>query len=384
MRMRSLLPAPGSCESRGQAGSVSGGRRPSAEQTRSAIDGSGMGRTLPGAGAGSPVLDLGFMPLPFETPRPVADRQAMPRTGAPTGESGETAVDTPSLPRGRGLFSVRHGDTRPVITNIRRLAGQELDTGARLIAAATGALAVLGAGLLAVSYAAQRQYLFGARHENWPSVIEALSLDLAMLIFAMLALGLAKKGLPARTERAAVVVCAAGSALMNYLAADISSPRSVAAYVMPPILLALAADRVIAVVRRWVLGQQATEASVWRSISRAVAIGGLYVLRLAMAPVETPKGIRRVILAAAPLPAAAIEAPEGERQAGGDAVILPGPGETKKDVFLHLYRGHFAHGNRELASKTAAELAPRAGLQAGTARSYVYAELASIEPEASA
>ncbi len=287
-------------------------------------------------------------------------------------------------PRGRGLFSVRKGETQPVITNIRRLAGREADTGARLIAGATGALAVLGTGLLAVSYAAQRQYLFGARHENWPSVIEALSLDLAMLIFAMLALGLAKKGLPARTERAAVVVCAAGSALMNYLAADISSPRSVAAYVMPPILLALAADRVIAVVRRWVLGQQATEASVWRSISRAVAIGGLYVLRLAMAPVETPKGIRRVILAAAPLPAAAIEAPEGERQAGGDAVILPGPGETKKDVFLHLYRGHFAHGNRELASKTAAELAPRAGLQAGTARSYVYAELASIEPEASA
>ena len=159
-------------------------------------------------------------------------------------------------------------------------------------------------GLLAVSYAAQRQYLFGARHENWPSVIEALSLDLAMLIFAMLALGLAKKGLPARTERAAVVACAAGSAFMNYLAADISSPRSVAAYVMPPILLALAADRVIAVVRRWVLGQQATEASVWRSIGRAVAVTGLYVLRFAMAPVETPKGIRRVILAAAPLPVA--------------------------------------------------------------------------------
>ena len=344
-------------------------------------------------GQGSPALDLSFMP---STPRPAADRQAMPRTGAlTTDESGETTVDIPSLPRGHGLFSVRHGDARPVITNIRRLAGQELDTGARLIAAATGALALLGAGLLAVSYAAQRQYLFGARHENWPSVIEALSLDLAMLIFAMLALGLAKKGLPARTERAAVVLCAAGSAFMNYLAADISSPRSVAAYVMPPILLALAADRVIAVVRRWVLGQQATEASVWRSIGRAVAISGLYGLRFAMAPIETPKGVRRVILAAAPLPvAAAIEAPKDKARPktvarfgpirDDDAVILPGPGETKKDVFLRLYRGHFAYGNRELASKTAAELAPRAGLQAGTARSYVYAELASIEAEASA
>ena len=37
-------------------------------------------------------------------------------------------------PRGRGLFSVRQGDTQPVITNIRRLAGREADTGARLIA----------------------------------------------------------------------------------------------------------------------------------------------------------------------------------------------------------------------------------------------------------
>jgi hypothetical protein len=295
-------------------------------------------------------------------------------------------MDTPSLPRGRGLFSVRRGGTQPVITNIRRLAGREADTGARLIGGATATLAVLGAGLLAVSYAAQRQYLFGARHENWPSVIEALSLDLAMLIFAMLALGLAKKGLPARTERAAVVTCAAGSAFMNYLAADISSPRSVVAYVMPPILLALAADRVIAVVRRWVLGQQATEASVWRTLGRAVAITVLYGLRLVLAPVETPRGIRRVILAAAPLPAAAAPGtPEQERNTRlNDAVILPGPGETKKDVLLLLYRAHSAHGKRELASRTAAELAPRAGLQAGTARTYLYAELASIDAEASA
>ena len=327
-------------------------------------------------------------------------------------------------PRGRGLFSVRRGDAEPVITNIRRLAGREADTGARLIAGATGALAVLGAGLLAVSYAAQRQYLFGARHENWPSVIEALSLDLAMLIFAMLALGLAKKGLPARTERAAVVACAAGSAFMNYLAADISSPRSVAAYVMPPILLALAADRVIAVVRRWVLGQQATEASVWRSIGRAVAVTVLYGLRFAMAPIETPKGVRHVILAAAPLPGEAARAAgredldvtavlreelatglerirraadvdvsrlreelarhqaqvselldrQGRLELAAGASAYP----TKKAHFLALYREHADYGVREVAGRVAGELAARAGLQAGTARAYVYQELAGL------
>ena len=98
MRMRSLLPAPDSCESRGQAGSVNGGRRPSAEQTRSAIDGAGMDRTLPAAGAGITRL-TSFMPLPFETPRPADNRQAMPQAGAIT-ESGETAVDNPSCHAG--------------------------------------------------------------------------------------------------------------------------------------------------------------------------------------------------------------------------------------------------------------------------------------------
>jgi hypothetical protein len=40
-----------------------------------------------------------------------------------------------------------------------------------------------------------------------------------------------------------------------------------------------------------------------------------------------------------------------------------------------LYRAHPDYGDRGTASRVAAELAPQAGLQAGTARSYVYAEL---------
>ena len=327
-------------------------------------------------------------------------------------------------PQGPGLFSVARGGAQPVITNIRRLAGRELDTGARLIAGATGALAVLGAGLLAVSYAAQRQYLFGARHENWPSVIEALSLDLAMLIFAMLALGLARKGLPARAERAAVVVCAAGSAFMNYLAADVSSPRSVAAYVMPPILLALAADRVIAVARRWVLGQQATEASVWRSTGRGLGLAALYTLRLLADFRATRAGIHHAILAAAPLPGEAERPAEHDaldvtavlreelatglerirhaadvdvsrlreelahhqahvselldRQARLELAAGASAYPTKKAHLVALYREHADYGVREAAGRVAGELAARAGLQAGTARAYVYQELAEL------
>jgi hypothetical protein len=69
-----------------------------------------------------------------------------------------------------------------------------------------------------------------------------------------------------------------------------------------------------------------------------------------------------------------------------DATPLPGlpeaPGAetveppcTKKAVLLALYRAHPDYGDRRTASRVAAELAPQAGLQAGTARSYLYAEL---------
>ena len=56
----------------------------------------------------------------------------------------------------------------------------------------------------------------------------------------------------------------------------------------------------------------------------------------------------------------------------------PGPTAlscTKKSVLLALYRAHPDYGDRGTASRVAAELAPHAGLQAGTARTYLYAEL---------
>jgi hypothetical protein len=40
-----------------------------------------------------------------------------------------------------------------------------------------------------------------------------------------------------------------------------------------------------------------------------------------------------------------------------------------------MSRAHPDYGNRGTASRVAAELALQAGLQAGTARSYLYAEL---------
>jgi hypothetical protein len=127
----------------------------------------------------------------------------------------------------------------------------------------------------------------------------------------------------------------------------------------------------VAVIRRHVLADQ--EPSAWSTIGRAAAaaarIAGrvlLYCLRFALAAPETARGLRRMVLDATPLPTLPdVPAPEATGP-------LP---RTKKAVLLALYRVHPEYGDRGIASRVAAELAPQAGLQAGTARSYVYAEL---------
>ena len=104
---------------------------------------------------------------------------------------------------------------------------------------------------------------------------------------------------------------------MNVSAADVASPRSVAAYVVAPVTLAVAVDRVVAVIRRHVLAN--AEPSAWITLGRAAAavakITGLvplYLLRFALAALETARGLRRMVLDAAPLrPLLELPAPEG-------------------------------------------------------------------------
>jgi hypothetical protein len=281
-------------------------------------------------------------------------------------------TSTPATPAGPGLFEVTRANGERFVTNVRRLAGAERAPGSALVSAATILLGLLAAGLFVVSLAAQYRYVFAVKHQSLPSAIEAIGLDAGMAIFSLLALGLAMAGQSARIERGLIVVCALASAGQNYAAADVTSPRSVAAYVVPPLFLALVVDRVVAVVRRHVLSD--AEGSVWATVGRSAAAGArgagvflLYVLRLVLAPTSTATGLRRVVLNAAPLPGR--EAPE-ERQA-----IDPPP--TKKAALLALYREHADYGNRDVAAKVAAELAAQAGLQPGTARAYLYAELES-------
>ena len=190
--------------------------------------------------------------------------------------------------------------------------------GSVLINTAAVLLGLLAAGLFVVSLAAQYRYLIAERHQTVPSVIEAVGLDVGMAIFSLLALGLAMAGQSARVERALVIACALGSALMNYAAANGGSPRSVAAYVMPPVFLAIVVDRVVAVVRRHVLGE--TERSAWAAFGRIA----LYGLRFILAAPSTATGLRRVVLAMTPLPAAA-EVTAAPAAADLDDAIFPCP-----------------------------------------------------------
>jgi hypothetical protein len=259
------------------------------------------------------------------------------------------------------------------LTSIRRRTGRA--PGSALIAVAAWLLALTGGGALYVSFSAQYTYILAVRRQDAASVIEAVLLDLLMIVFTLLALGLARAGQPARTERALILACAAASACMNISAADVASPRSVAAYTVAPVALAVVVDRVVAVIRRHVLADK--QHSAWTTVGRAAAAaartGGLvllYLLRFALAAPETARGLRQMVLAAAPLPAL----PQAPAPEAGE------PSCTKKSVFLALYRVHPDYGDRSRASRVAAELAPQAGLQPGTARSYLYAELDGRKP----
>jgi hypothetical protein len=293
--------------------------------------------------------------------------------------------------RGTVVIS-RPRDYWPWLSRRRERQPGQARPGSRLIAAGTVLLFAAMAGLLGVSYAAQYSYVLGQRHQHVASLIEAGALDVLLIIFSLLALGLARAGLPAKTERALVVVFACGSALMNYAAADVASPRSVAAYVMPPIALAIVVDRCVAATRRHVLGMRdgrspwAVAGTAATRAARFAGLSVLYALRLLADRRGTCAGIRATILNATPLPELAPAVGDDDR----DEDETPDRGHrgrrrnegrrhrsepSKKSVLLDLYRRHEGYGDRARVSRVAAELAPQAGLQAGTARTYLYEHL---------
>jgi hypothetical protein len=174
----------------------------------------------------------------------------------------------------------------------------ERHPGAILLCCAALLLLGLAAAQGYVSWRAQYGYIFAAKHEHVPSVLEALGLDTGAVIFALLGLAHARMGRPARIERTLNIACALGSMCMNLLSADLGSPRSVAVYVLPALLYAACSDRLIATAAH-AAGVQ--ETSRWRFFGT----GLLYALRAVVALPSTARGLRLRLLEATPLPTCA-------------------------------------------------------------------------------
>ena len=271
------------------------------------------------------------------------------------------------------------------------------DDGGALLAVASCLLLLLAAAQGYVSFRAQYVFVDHAKHAQVPSTLEALGLDTGAVIFALLALSLARRGRRANVERVLNVACALGSLAMNLLAADLTSPRSVTVWVMPSALYALASDRLIAVVRRWALShdpaaQLSEDSSAWRAFGGL----GLWILRLTFDVPGTMTGFRRWVLAEAPVapgvravtaktlpihnedPVAA--GPETARDSRGQeqtpdllSPIELSPGETKRAAMIRLYErcgeiGDPRYGNRAKSAALAGEIAGRIGYHPGTAR----------------
>ena len=193
------------------------------------------------------------------------------------------------------------------VTVTGRLAGSSRTPGSRVIAFATWLLALLGAGLMYVSFDAQYQFILAQKGARAASLIEAAMLDAGMVILSALGIGLARAGKPSGSVRFLIMICAGASAGMNFAAADPASWRSVVAYVSAPVFLAVITDRVIAVIRQHVLPPDAE--SAWAPLGRAAVAGlrlaavvALYLLRTVLAPSGTLRGLRQMVLDAAPVP----------------------------------------------------------------------------------
>jgi hypothetical protein len=312
------------------------------------------------------------------------------------------ATSAPSHPTGSA--SIRFSDGHPGHSSASSQSASSNDRPTRsagfgLLAVASGLLLLLAAAQGYVSFRAQYAFVDHAKHARLPSMLEALGLDTGAVIFALLALSLARRGGRAAVERTLNLACAVGSLTMNLLAADLGSPRSVTVWVLPSALYALASDRLIAVVQRWVLANDlaadlAKESSAWRAVGGLV----LWVLRLVLDVPGTAVGFRRWVLAVAPVApgvrASLLSADEGHDGFGhGIAPQLPGgtaagtgpsandhlgwpkltPAETKREALIRLYEycgttGDPRYGDRAKAAALAGEIAGRIGYHPGTAR----------------
>jgi hypothetical protein len=175
----------------------------------------------------------------------------------------------PTLPTGNHLVAPQTWRPAPVPpANGGDGPRPRTSTSGVLLAAASALLTALGVAMGVVSWHAQYAFIFSVKHQQAASALEALGLDCGAVVFSLLGVALARLGRRAVIERALVCVCAAWSCAMNAAGAELASPRSVTAFVMPPILFAITSDRLVSVIRRNALGLAAdadAQRSAWRT-----------------------------------------------------------------------------------------------------------------------
>jgi hypothetical protein len=270
----------------------------------------------------------------------------------------------------------------------RAMTGEKDGAGGLLIGVAGLLLAALAVAMGVVSWHAQYAFIYAIKHQPLTAALEALGLDCGAVIFSVLGIALARLGRRAMIERILVCVCAAGSCAMNAAGSDLGSPRSVAAFIMPPVLFAITSDRLVSVVRRSALGPGA-DAESQRSAWRTAGVAVLYLLRLIVAPPSTIIGARRSLLNAAPLPhseaARALPPPDSDRKPRKPRT--PKRSQSKTAIFLERVTevyGPLSAFPLEKVGPVSAELAPGTRLDPGAARTALRKAVLAAQADATA
>ena len=286
-----------------------------------------------------------------------------------------------------------NGNGHVVIASAEKSSGSagRVTMGGVLLASAGLLLLALAVAMGIVSWHAQFAFVYAIKHQRLAAALEALGLDCGAVVFSILGIALARLGRRAVIERALVCICAAGSMAMNAAGSDLGSPRSVAAFVMPPLLFAITSDRLISVIRRSALGPKA-DAEAQRSAWRLAGTAFLYLLRFMVAPPSTAKGARQALLNATPLPAvdppaqvpalsppALAPRPSRKRRAKSSGRKRSGPTKTDQLVSLAAERHDLSAIPLTEVSALASGIAGEIDLHPGTARRVLLGHVRALQ-----
>jgi hypothetical protein len=225
--------------------------------------------------------------------------------------------------------------------------------------------------------------------------------DAGAAVFACLGIALALQGKRAIRTRVLNLACVGISVAMNALAVVHGGWRSLAVWVMAPVIYALASDTLIGVVRAWSIARhrELSEALADDEATPIATLGGLllWLLRLSLAPKSTVAGFRSWVVEECPTAPARREAcAHGAATVAATArpVITgradrprPRPlrkgGDTKTGRFLALVierHGPLAGVPLSDVSQIAAAIAPEADLNVGSARSALRKRVREAQP----